>query len=48
LAVADLLAFASATGKQLSGGPLRTKVRKMGGAVIDPKLDVPLMKFDQN
>jgi pimeloyl-ACP methyl ester carboxylesterase len=48
LAVADLLAYASATGKQLSGGPLRTKVRKMGGAVIDPKLDVPLMKFDQN
>ncbi len=47
LAVADLLAYASTNGKQLSGGPLATAVRKMGGSIIDSKLDVPLMKFDQ-
>ena len=47
LAVADLLAYASASGKHLSGGPLITKVRKMGGSILDSKLDVPLLKFDQ-
>ena len=43
--VADLLAYASANGKNRSGGPLLTAVRKMGGSTADPKFQAVLPKF---
>ncbi len=43
--VADLLAYASIHGKNLSGGKLTTAVRKMGGSTADPKFQAALPKF---
>ena len=43
--VADLLAYASTNGKHLSGGPLLTAVRKMGGSTRDVKFQAALPKF---
>jgi len=45
LAIADLLAYASANGKHLSGGPLLTKLRKAGGMTIDREYRAPSLKF---
>jgi pimeloyl-ACP methyl ester carboxylesterase len=45
LAVADLLAYASANGKNLSGGPLLTKVRKAGNMTYDRGYSAPKMKY---
>ena len=45
IAVADLLASASATGKDLAGGALYTTVRKMGGTTRDVKFAPALPKF---
>ncbi len=43
--VADLLAYASANGKHLSGGKLLTAVRKMGGSTVDLKFQAALPKY---
>ena len=43
--VADLLAYASITGRHMSGGALLTAVRKMGGSTADPKFTAVLPKF---
>jgi len=43
--VADLLAYASTNGKNLSGGPLLTAVRKMGGSTVDAKFQAALPKY---
>jgi pimeloyl-ACP methyl ester carboxylesterase len=43
--VADMLAYASTTGRNLSGGALLTAVRKMGGSTADPKFQPALPKF---
>jgi pimeloyl-ACP methyl ester carboxylesterase len=43
--VADLLAYAATHGKNLSGGPLLTAVRKMGGSTVDSKFQATLPKF---
>ena len=43
--VADMLAYASNNGKSLSGGPLLTAVRKMGGSTVDPKFQATLPKY---
>jgi pimeloyl-ACP methyl ester carboxylesterase len=45
IAVADMLAFASKNGTNLSGGPLLTAVRKMGGSTSDKKSLPALPKF---
>lgn len=45
IAVADMLAYASANGKDLSGGALNTAVRKMGGTTRDLQFAPPLPKF---
>ena len=45
IAIADLLAYASANGKDLSGGALNTAVRKMGGTTRDLQFAPPLPKF---
>jgi hypothetical protein len=45
IAVADMLAYASANGKNLSGGALNTAVRKMGGTTRDPNFAPALPKF---
>ncbi|MBM3655721.1 MAG: alpha/beta hydrolase [Actinobacteria bacterium] len=44
LAIADLLAHASSTGKNLSGGALLTKLRKTGGMTYDRGYSAPKMK----
>jgi pimeloyl-ACP methyl ester carboxylesterase len=43
--VADMLAYASTNGKNLSGGALTSAVRKMGGSTADPKFQATLPKF---
>jgi len=45
IAVANMLAYASATGKDLSGGALNTAVRKMGGTTRDLQFAPALPKF---
>jgi len=45
IAVADLLASASANGHDLSGGALNTVVRKMGGTTRDLQFAPALPKF---
>ena len=45
LAIADLLAYASANGKNLSGGPMLTKVRKAGNMTYDRDYSAPKMKY---
>jgi pimeloyl-ACP methyl ester carboxylesterase len=45
LAVADLLAYASANGKNLSGGPMLTKIRKAGNMTYDRGYSAPKMKY---
>jgi pimeloyl-ACP methyl ester carboxylesterase len=48
LAVADLLAYASANGRHLSGGPLLTKIRKAGNMTYDRGYSAPRMKYYGN
>jgi pimeloyl-ACP methyl ester carboxylesterase len=45
LAVADLLAYAAANGKNLSGGPMLTKIRKAGNMTYDRGYSAPLLKY---
>ncbi len=45
LAIADLLAYASANGKNLSGGPLLTKIRKAGNMTYDRGYSAPKLKY---
>ncbi len=45
IAVADMLSYASIAGTNLSGGPLLTAVRKMGGSTSDQKSLPALPKF---
>jgi len=45
IAVANMLAYASASGKDLSGGALYTAVRKMGGTTRDLQFAPALPKF---
>jgi pimeloyl-ACP methyl ester carboxylesterase len=45
IAVANLLAYASATGHDMAGGKLYTTVRKMGGTTRDLKFAPALPKF---
>ena len=45
LAIADLLAYASANGKNLSGGPLLTKLRKAGNMTYDRGYSAPQLKY---
>jgi hypothetical protein len=48
MAIADLLAYASLTGKHLSGGPLLTKIRKAGNMTYDRGYSAPRMKYYGN
>jgi pimeloyl-ACP methyl ester carboxylesterase len=48
MAIADLLAYASANGKHLSGGPLLTKIRKAGNMTYDRGYSAPRMKYYGN
>jgi pimeloyl-ACP methyl ester carboxylesterase len=45
LAIADLLAYAAANGKNLSGGPLLTKLRKAGNMTYDRGYSAPQLKY---
>jgi hypothetical protein len=45
LAIADLLAYASENGKNLSGGPMLTKIRKAGNMTYDRGYSAPLLKY---
>ena len=45
LAIADLLAYASANGKNLTGGPLLTKLRKAGNMTYDRGYIAPRLKY---
>jgi pimeloyl-ACP methyl ester carboxylesterase len=45
LAVADLLAYAAANGKNLSGGPMLTKIRKAGNMTYDRGYSAPQLKY---
>lgn len=45
LAIADLLAYAAANGKNMSGGALLTKLRKAGDMTLDRGYSAPKMKF---
>jgi pimeloyl-ACP methyl ester carboxylesterase len=45
MAIADLLAYASANGKHLSGGPLLTKIRKAGNMTYDRGYSAPRLKY---
>jgi pimeloyl-ACP methyl ester carboxylesterase len=45
LAIADLLAYASANGKNLSGGPMLSKIRKAGNMTYDRGYSAPLLKY---
>jgi len=45
MAIADLLAYASTTGKHLSGGPLLTKIRKAGNMTYDRGYSAPKLKY---
>jgi len=48
MAIADLLAYASNTGKHLSGGPLLTKIRKAGNMTYDRGYSAPRLKYYGN
>jgi len=48
LAIADLLAYAADNGKNLSGGPLLTKLRKAGNMTYDRGYIAPKMKYYGN
>ena len=48
MAIADLLAYASANGKNLSGGPLLTKIRKAGNMTYDRGYSAPRLKYYGN
>jgi pimeloyl-ACP methyl ester carboxylesterase len=48
MAIADLLAYAAANGKNLSGGPLLTKIRKAGNMTYDRGYSAPKLKFYGN
>jgi alpha-beta hydrolase superfamily lysophospholipase len=45
MAIADLLAHASANGQHLSGGPLLTKIRKAGNMTFDRGYSAPQLKY---
>lgn len=45
MAIADLLAHASANGQHLSGGPLLTKLRKAGNMTYDRGYSAPKLKY---
>jgi pimeloyl-ACP methyl ester carboxylesterase len=45
MAIADLLAYASANGKNLSGGPMLTKIRKAGNMTYDRGYSAPQLKY---
>ena len=45
LAIADLLAYAAENGKNLSGGPMLTKIRKAGNMTYDRGYSAPLLKY---
>ena len=45
MAIADLLAHASANGQHLSGGPLLTKIRKAGNMSFDRGYSAPQLKY---
>jgi len=45
MAIADLLAHASANGQHLSGGPLLTKLRKAGNMTYDRGYSAPQLKY---
>ena len=45
MAIADLLAYASANGKNLSGGPMLTKIRKAGNMTYDRGYSAPRLKY---
>ena len=45
MAIADLLAYASANGKNLSGGPMLTKIRKAGNMTYDRGYSAPKLKY---
>jgi len=45
MAVADLLAYAAANGKNLSGGPMLTKIRKAGNITYDRGYSAPQLKY---
>ena len=45
LAIADLLAYAAETGKNMSGGALYTKIRKAGNMTYDRGYSAPRMKY---
>jgi pimeloyl-ACP methyl ester carboxylesterase len=45
MAIADLLAYASANGQHLSGGPLLTKLRKAGNMTYDRRYEAPRLKY---
>ena len=45
LAIADLLAYASSNGRNLSGGALLTKIRKAGNMTYDRGYSAPKMKY---
>ena len=45
MAIADLLAHASAKGQHLSGGPLLTKLRKAGNMTYDRGYSAPQLKY---
>jgi pimeloyl-ACP methyl ester carboxylesterase len=45
MAIADLLAHASANGQHLSGGPLLTKLRKAGNMTYDRRYEAPRLKY---
>ena len=45
MAIADLLAHASAKGQHLSGGPLLTKLRKAGNMTYDRGYSAPKLKY---
>ena len=45
MAIADLLAYASTNGKNLSGGPLLTKIRKAGNMTYDRGYSAPRLKY---
>ncbi len=45
VAIADLLAYASSNGRNLSGGALLTKIRKAGNMTYDRGYSAPKMKY---
>jgi hypothetical protein len=45
MAVAELLAYAAENGKNLSGGPMLTKIRKAGNMTYDRGYSAPQLKY---